>query len=67
MRDRSGERRIGLSIKAGQDFDLVNPEDDPRYRSYVQSYIDVAGRRGVTPEAARTVVRTGFTPVNFCS
>ncbi len=36
-------KRFGLSIKAGQDFDLVNPEDDPRYRSYVQTYIDVAG------------------------
>src|SRR5207245_6436376 len=51
-------KRFGLSIKAGQDFDLVNPEDDPRYRSYVQTYIDVAGRHGVTPDAARTVVRT---------
>ena len=56
-------KRFGLSIKAGQDFDLVNPEDDPRYRSYVQTYIDVAGRRGVTPEAARTVVRTNATVI----
>ena len=56
-------KRFGLSIKAGQDFDLVNPEDDPRYRSYVQTYIDVAGRRGVTPEAARTVVRTNNTVI----
>src|SRR6201985_3755204 len=30
-------KRFGLSIKAGRDFDLVNPEDDPRYRSYVQT------------------------------
>src|SRR6202000_3172229 len=44
-------KRFGLGIKAGRDFDLVNPEDDPRYRSYVQSYIEVAGRRGVTPDA----------------
>ena len=56
-------KRFGLAIKAGKDFDLVNPEDDPRYRSYVQSYIDVAGRRGVTPEAARTVVRTNNTVI----
>ena len=56
-------KRFGLSIKAGQDFDLVNPEDDPRYRSYVQSYIDVAGRHGVTPDAARTVVRTNATVI----
>src|SRR6478736_5907528 len=56
-------KRFGLAIKAGQDFDLVNPEDDPRYRSYVQSYIDIAGRHGVTPEAARTVVRTNATVI----
>ncbi|HLZ00763.1 MAG TPA: NADP-dependent malic enzyme [Bradyrhizobium sp.] len=56
-------RRLGLSIKPARDFDLVNPEDDPRYRSYVQSYIDVAGRRGVTPDAARTVVRTNNTVI----
>src|SRR5215813_3356837 len=29
-------KRFGLAIRAGKDFDLVNPEDDPRYRSYVQ-------------------------------
>jgi malate dehydrogenase (oxaloacetate-decarboxylating)(NADP+) len=56
-------KRFGLSIKAGRDFDLVNPEDDPRYRSFVQSYIEVAGRRGVTPDAARTVVRTNNTVI----
>ena len=56
-------KRFGLAIKAGKDFDLINPEDDPRYRSYVQSYIDVAGRRGVTPDAARTVVRTNATVI----
>ncbi len=56
-------KRFGLAIKAGKDFDLINPEDDPRYRSYVQSYIDVAGRRGVTPDTARTVVRTNATVI----
>src|SRR5947199_10172601 len=56
-------KRLGLSIKAGRAFALVNPEDDPRYRSYVQSYIDIAGRHGVTPDAARTVVRTNATVI----
>ena len=55
--------RFGLSIRAGHDFDLVNPEDDPRYRSYVQTYIEVAGRHGVTPDAARTLVRTNATVI----
>jgi malate dehydrogenase (oxaloacetate-decarboxylating)(NADP+) len=56
-------KRFGLAIKAGKDFDLINPEDDPRYRSYVQSYIDIAGRHGVTPDAARTMVRTNATVI----
>ncbi len=56
-------KRLGLAIRAGHDFDLINPEDDPRYRSYVQTYIDAAGRHGVTPEAARTVVRTNATVI----
>src|SRR6202011_1967460 len=51
------------SSRAGHDFDLVNPADDPRYRSYVQSYIEAAGRRGVTPDAARTLVRTNATVI----
>ena len=27
--------RFGLSIRPGRDFELINPEDDPRYRDYV--------------------------------
>ncbi len=56
-------KRFGLSIRAGRDFDLVNPEEDPRYRSYVQDYIDAAGRSGITPEAAATLVRTNNTVI----
>jgi malate dehydrogenase (oxaloacetate-decarboxylating)(NADP+) len=56
-------KRFGLSIKPGRDFELVNPEDDPRYRDYVQTYLDIAGRRGITPDAARTLVRTNATVI----
>jgi malate dehydrogenase (oxaloacetate-decarboxylating)(NADP+) len=56
-------KRFGLAIKAGRDFDLINPEDDPRYRSYVQTYLEVAGRHGITPDAARTLVRTNNTVI----
>jgi malate dehydrogenase (oxaloacetate-decarboxylating)(NADP+) len=55
--------RFGLSIQPGRDFDLVNPDDDPRFRDYVHTYIAVAGRRGVTPDAARTIVRTNATVI----
>ena len=56
IRDRI--KRFGLTIKAGDDFEIINPEDDPRYRDYVATYLEAAGRKGVTPDVARTVVRT---------
>ena len=55
--------RFGLSIRPGRDFRLVNPEDDPQYRSYVQTYVEIAGRKGITPDAARTVLRTDATVI----
>jgi malate dehydrogenase (oxaloacetate-decarboxylating)(NADP+) len=56
-------KRFGLSIKQGTDFDLIDPEDDPRYRDYVATYLEAAGRRGITPDAARTLVRTNSTVI----
>ncbi|HRX36118.1 MAG TPA: NADP-dependent malic enzyme [Aestuariivirga sp.] len=56
-------KRYGLTIRPGIDFDIVNPEDDPRYRDYVATYVDIAGRRGITPDAARTLVRTSTTVI----
>ena len=55
--------RFGLTIRPGVDFEVVNPEDDPRYRDYVQTYLDIAGRRGITPDAARVLVRTNNTVI----
>ncbi|ALA19238.1 malic enzyme [Chelatococcus sp. CO-6] len=56
-------KRFGLSIRPGRDFELINPEDDPRYRDYVATYLDVAGRKGITPDAAKTLVRTNTTVI----
>jgi len=55
--------RFGLKIKPGVDFELINPEDDPRYRDYVDLFLHYTGRRGVTPEVARTIVRTSTTAI----
>jgi len=55
--------RYGLSVRPGEDFELVNPEDDPRYRDYVDTYLRKTWRRGVTPDRARTVVRTSATVI----
>ena len=56
MKDRI--KRFGLTIKPGADFEVVDPENDPRYHDYVATYLKVAERKGVTPDVARTVVRT---------
>ena len=56
-------KRYGLRIRPDVDFELINPEDDPRYRHYVDLLIELVGRRGVTPEAARTMVRTDTTVI----
>ncbi len=55
--------RAGLSIKPGRDFELVNPQDDPRYRDYWQSYHALVERRGVTPDLARAILRTNTTAI----
>ena len=56
-------QRFGLRIRPGVDFQLVNPEDDPRYRDYVEDYFALVGREGINPEAARTIVRTNNTVI----
>src|SRR2546421_9258857 len=55
--------RYGLAIRPDRDFELVNPEDDPRYRTYVQGLLEAGGRKGVTPDAARTLLRTNATVI----
>ncbi|MBA5778427.1 NADP-dependent malic enzyme [Stappia sp. F7233] len=55
--------RFGLKIRPGRDFECINPEDDPRYRDYVDTLLELVGRKGVTPEAARTMVRSNTTVI----
>ncbi|AOF89674.1 NADP-dependent malic enzyme [Sinorhizobium sp. RAC02] len=56
-------KRYGLRVRPTVDFEVVNPEDDPRYRDYVDEYFRIVGRKGVNPEAARTIVRTNQTVI----
>lgn len=55
--------RFGLTIRPGKDFEIINPEDDPRYRDYVADFHALVGRKGVTPDTARTIVRTNTTVI----
>ncbi|PPE69129.1 NADP-dependent malic enzyme [Caldimonas thermodepolymerans] len=53
--------RAGLRLKPGVDFELTNPEDDPRFRQYWEAYHRLKGRDGITPEAAKAAVRRSNT------
>jgi malate dehydrogenase (oxaloacetate-decarboxylating)(NADP+) len=55
--------RAGLPIRPDRDFQLVNPENDPRYRDYWGTYHELMARRGVTPDIARAVMRTNTTAI----
>jgi malate dehydrogenase (oxaloacetate-decarboxylating)(NADP+) len=59
----SRAERAGLPIRPGRDFELVNPENDPRYRDYWTTYHQLMERRGVTPDIARAVMRTNTTAI----
>ncbi len=55
--------RAGLAIRPDRDFQIINPENDPRYRGYWESYLELMERRGVTPDIARAVMRTNSTAI----
>jgi malate dehydrogenase (oxaloacetate-decarboxylating)(NADP+) len=50
--------RLGLRMRAGIDFELTNINDDPRFHDYWQQYHALTERRGVTPAAAKNLIRS---------
>jgi malate dehydrogenase (oxaloacetate-decarboxylating)(NADP+) len=55
--------KAGLRIRLGTDVDCVDPEDDPRFRQYWETYHGLMGRRGVSIEAAKAAVRRSTTTI----
>ncbi|WP_226469350.1 NADP-dependent malic enzyme [Luteimonas panaciterrae] len=51
-------QRLGLRLRAGVDFELTNINDDPRFNEYWQYYHALTERRGVTPAAAKNLMRS---------
>jgi len=57
-------RRIetfGLRLKEGQDYDVVNVEQDHRYRDFWQTYHRMTERKGVTQQLAKIEMRRRLT------
>ncbi|MFV0475527.1 MAG: NADP-dependent malic enzyme [Pikeienuella sp.] len=61
VRDRL--ERMGADLKVGVDFELVNPEDDPRYFEYWSTYYDLKKREGVSTDLAKAIIRTNTTAI----
>jgi malate dehydrogenase (oxaloacetate-decarboxylating)(NADP+) len=49
--------KLGLRVRPGKEFELVNPDFDTRYRDYWTTYHQLTERRGVSPEYARIEMR----------
>ena len=56
-------RKLGLGFVPGQHCEVINPEDDPRFGEYWRQYHAIMERKGVTPDGARTKVRTNNTVI----
>jgi malate dehydrogenase (oxaloacetate-decarboxylating)(NADP+) len=55
--------REAIPIRAERDYDVVNPEHDPRFREYWETYHLHLQRRGVTPDLAKAIMRTNTTAI----
>ncbi|PPJ41178.1 MULTISPECIES: NADP-dependent malic enzyme [unclassified Pseudoxanthomonas] len=51
-------QRLSLRMRAGVDFEVTNQDDDPRFNDYWQHYHALTARRGVTPAAAKNLMRS---------
>lgn len=56
-------KRLRLRMQIDKDFELVDPQDDRRYRDYWETYASLMERRGVTPAMAKNIVRTDTTVI----
>ncbi|WP_299645875.1 NADP-dependent malic enzyme [uncultured Jannaschia sp.] len=55
--------RAGLTLDPETSLEIVNPENDPRYRDYWETYHALMARRGVAPDIARAIMRTNTTAI----
>jgi malate dehydrogenase (oxaloacetate-decarboxylating)(NADP+) len=53
--------KFGLRLQEGRDYDVVNTENDHRYRDYWLTYHRMTSRRGVTEQLAKIEMRRRLT------
>ncbi len=55
--------REGLTLVPDRDFEVVNPENDTRFREYWTAYHGIMRRKGVSPDMAKAILRTNTTAI----
>ncbi|MBA4215981.1 MAG: NADP-dependent malic enzyme [Roseateles sp.] len=56
--------RFGLRLQQDRDYDVVNVENDHRYRDYWQTYLRMTERKGVTQQLAKIEMRRRLTLIS---
>jgi malate dehydrogenase (oxaloacetate-decarboxylating)(NADP+) len=56
-------KKLGLRLVAGKDFELINPDSDPRFWDFWTTYHALMERKGVSPDAAKEILRTRTTVI----
>ena len=54
---------LGLRIRADNDFEIVSPLYDKRFKQYWNQYHELMGRKGISPGEAKNIVRTKSTVI----
>jgi malate dehydrogenase (oxaloacetate-decarboxylating)(NADP+) len=65
-RRRVVEKRIeklNLRIEIDKNVEICDPENDSRYREYWMQYHKIMERKGVSPNVAKTIIRTSETVI----
>ena len=52
---------MGLRLRIGDGFEVLDPANNPNFDQHATSYHDLMGRAGVSPEYAANVIRTRST------
>lgn len=55
--------KLRLRLEEGKDFELCDPQDDPRYKDYHELYHTIMQRKGISPSVAKAIVRTNPTVI----
>ena len=56
-------QKLGLQIRPGIDFEIVNNESDPRFKEYWSEYYNIMKRSGITQEQAQRAVISNTTVI----